>query len=211
MICDSGGNVYHQNVVYPEKIAKSIAALRHSRSDVDSSALSTAANFTCGSVVRFSLSIDTQNQVVTGVNFSSSGCGFMLATADVLAESVMKKRLVDLHGLADVDLNEHIRKCLDEIPSERRECVAACIEALRAAFADFRKRQIEEFLGEKALICTCFGVSEETIESFLSEPGAIATGFFTIEEITRATGAGGGCGSCRMLIQEMIDMRSNRI
>jgi len=191
-------------VVYPEKIAKRITALRRNRSDVDSNARGTAANFSCGSFARFSLSIDTQSRIVNGANFSSNGCGFMLAAADVLAESVLKKRLADLRGLADADQSEHIRKCLGEIPSERRECVAACIEALHAAFADFRARQIEEFHGEKALICTCFGVSEETIESILSEPGAIATGF-TVEDITRVTSAGGGCGSCRMLIQEILD------
>ena len=196
-----------KSVVYPKKIAQRLTELSHNRSVVDSNALGTAANFTCGSFVRFSLSIDTQSQIVSGANFSSNGCGFMLTAADVLAESVMKKRLVDLHGLSDADQNEHIRKCLGEISSERGECVAACIEALRASFADFRARQIEEFQGEKGLICTCFGVSEETIESILSEPGTLATGAFTVEEITRATGAGGGCGSCRMLIQEMLDMR----
>jgi NifU-like protein involved in Fe-S cluster formation/bacterioferritin-associated ferredoxin len=200
-----------KSVVYPEKITKSIAALRHNRSVVDSNAIGTAANFSCGPFVRFSLSIDTQSQIVTHVNFSSNGCGFMLAAADVLAESVINKRLGDLHGLADAEQNEHVKKYLGEIPSERRECVTACIEALRAAFADLRKKQIEEFQGEKALICTCFGVSEETIESILSEPGAIATGPSTVEEIIRATRAGSGCGSCWMLIQEMLDTRLDNI
>ena len=192
-------------MVYPEKIAKRLTRRRRIISAVGSNATATAANFSCGSFVRFSLSIDGESHVVADAVFESNGCGFMLAAADVLAVTVIKKRLVDLHGLAAADLHEQVRNNLGEIPSGRRECVDACIEALRSAFADFRATQIEEFQGEKAFICTCFGVSEKTIETFLSEPGAVATGFLTVEEITRATGAGGGCGSCRMLIQELID------
>ncbi len=178
---------------------------------VDNNALGTAANFTCGSFVRFSLLIDTESRTVVEASFSSNGCGFMLAAADALAESVSKKHVTELHGLDDAELNQIIYNSLGEFPSERKECLAACIESLRSAFADFRAKQIEEFQGEKALICTCFGVSEETIETLLSEPGAIATGFFSVEEITRLTNAGSGCGSCRMLIQEMIDTRFDNI
>jgi NAD(P)H-nitrite reductase large subunit len=65
---------------------------------------------------------------------------------------------------------------------------------------DFRAFQIEEWSGEKALICTCFGVSEETIENLVKE-----NSLETIEEVTAACNAGGGCGSCQPLIQEIID------
>ncbi len=193
-------------MVYPEEIANRIAALRHKQTNEGSNAFGTAANFDCGSFVRFSLSIDIEGNIVTDAGFESNGCGFMLAAADCIAQSLIKKRLIDLHGLSDADLNEQIQKKFGDIPSERRECINACIEALRAAFADFRTKQIEEFQGEKALICTCFGVTEETIESLLSESGALATGFLTVEDITLATNAGGGCGSCRMLIQEILDV-----
>lgn len=124
----------------------------------------------------------------------------MLAAADALAEYVSKKDLADLHGLADAELNKQIQTSLGDVPSDRRECVTACIEALRSAFSDHRARQIEEFRGEKALICTCFGVPEETIETL------IATGSLTtVDQVTRLCNAGSGCGSCRMLIQGMID------
>lgn len=185
----------------------SLARLRHNRLIADSNATGTAPNFSCGSFVRFSLSIDGESQIVADAAFESNGCGFMLAAADVLAESVTNKHLADLHGLADADLKEHFQKSLGEIPSERRECVAACIEALRTAFADFRARQIEEFQGEKALVCTCFGVSEERIESILSELAgtSVERTVFSVDDITRITHAGSGCGSCRMLIQEILD------
>ena len=73
-------------------------------------------------------------------------------------------------------------------------------DALQNSFADFRVSQIEEFAGEKALICTCFGVSEETIEHLIKEKS-----LETVEEVTNGCNAGGGCGSCQLLIQEIID------
>jgi NifU-like protein len=91
---------------------------------------------------------------------------------------------------------------LGEFPAGRGHCPEIGLEALRAALADYRKFRIEEFSGEKALICTCFGVSEEKIEGVISE-----LGLETVEEVGDACNAGSGCGSCRMLIQEMLDYR----
>jgi NAD(P)H-nitrite reductase large subunit len=51
------------------------------------------------------------------------------------------------------------------------------------------------------LICTCFGISEDTIQSVISETGAE-----TVEAVGDACNAGTGCGSCRFLIQELIDI-----
>ena len=124
----------------------------------------------------------------------------MLASADVLAESLAGKHLSELHGLDETELISDIQNELGEIPAGRLLCITACIDSLRAAFADFRARQIEEFQGEKALICTCFGVSEETIQTVINKDPLI-----TVEDVAAVCRAGRGCGSCRMLIQELID------
>ena len=187
---------------YPEKIAERLNSLRHTGVSVGVNAVGTEANFSCGSFVRFKLSIDAKSQYVVGANFSSNGCGYMLAAADVLAEAVVNKHLGDLHGLNTAELSALIRDQLDETPKDRRDCIDAATSALRVAFADFRTRQIEEFHGEKALICTCFGITEERIETII-EQNAITS----VDQVSRRCNAGSGCGSCRMLIQEMIDSR----
>ena len=125
----------------------------------------------------------------------------MLAAADAIAEHVSGKDLTDLHGLADAELKKTIQKGLGEFPATRRECTAACIEALRAAFAHYRTKQIEEFRGEKALVCTCFGVTEETVEDLI-----VKNTLTIVDEVTDLCKAGSGCGSCRPLIQEMLDL-----
>ncbi len=126
----------------------------------------------------------------------------MLAAADVLSEYVSGRELKELHGLPNDELRTHVSRVLGELPDERHDCAISTIEALRSAFNDLRSRRVKEFRGEEALICTCFGVSQERIEILIDE-----TKLETVDEITRACNAGAGCGSCKMLIQEMLDDR----
>jgi NifU-like protein len=187
---------------YPAKVNERFCSQRHSRRIVDGNALGVEASFVCGSFVRFSLRIDTSLKAIAEAAFQTNGCGFMIAAADVLADAVTGRRLTELHGLNDAELQGQIENELDSFPQDRRHCGEACVAALHAAFADHRTRQVEEFRGENALICTCFGISEETIESCISENGVT-----TVEAVTDRCKAGSGCGSCRMLIQEVIDIR----
>jgi bacterioferritin-associated ferredoxin len=139
--------------------------------------------------------------VSSGAKFKSSGCGFAVAAADVLTEKILDCRLTDLHGLDKNELKGEIETRLEEFPEHRAHCREMCFDALRAALADFRSFQIEEFAGEKLLICTCFGVSEEEIEKVIEEYQAVS-----VEEVSDVCNAGTGCGSCQFLIQEMIDI-----
>ncbi len=191
---------------YPPKVQNRFDSPRKAAITDGANAFGRSASFKCGSFVSFSFEIDTETKAVTAIGFQSNGCGYMIALADLLAETLKDRQLSELHGLINDDLNSKIDKEIGLFPSGRRQCRDACIEALRTAFADFRTKQIEEFSGEKALVCTCFGVSEETIEMHLRERSVE-----TVDEVTQICNAGGGCGSCRMLIQEMIDSSGFRV
>ena len=149
------------------------------------------ATFVCGTFVSFSLRIDGVSGQVNDIKFRSSGCGFMIATADVLCETFKRRRLADLHGLQNDELRSIITAELGTNDDSRLHCGETCISALHAAFSDHRKRCMEEFSGDKALICTCFGISEETIERHIAS-GTLET----VDEVTAVSRAGGGCGSC---------------
>jgi NifU-like protein len=158
------------------------------------------ASFICGAFVAFSIAIDADTKSVVGARFRTNGCGYMIAAADCLTEMVKGKHLSDLHGLNENDLRDLIFEMLGELGASRQQCADCSIRALRSAFADYRSRQVEEFRGEKALICTCFSVTVETLELNINEKL-----IKTVDEVTQRCRAGGGCGSCRMLIQEMLD------
>ncbi|RLA19512.1 MAG: (2Fe-2S)-binding protein [Gammaproteobacteria bacterium] len=57
---------------------------------------------------------------------------------------------------------------------------------------------------QKTVICTCTGTSKEKIEQL------IAKGADTIDEISSATGANTGCGSCDILILELLAQENQK-
>jgi NifU-like protein len=185
---------------YPPEISERFHAPRFAGESRAANATGADASFVCGSLVRFALVIDPDSKEILAAKFTTNGCGYMTAAADVLAETIRHKRLVELHGLHDEVMAGWIADRLGEFPKARGQCAQVCIAALHKALADFRTHQIEEWQGEKALICTCFGVSEETIEVAIGNRKLL-----TVDEVTEECSAGGGCGSCRPLIQDILD------
>ncbi len=182
-------------MIYPPAIVRILDDLRHADNKA-ANCVGKDANFSCGCVVRIGLAIDLESRIVREAKFVTNGCGWMVASAEIICKFLDGKELGDLHGLSDSEMLNR----LGPVEIERAACVSASIAAVKAAFADFRLRQIEEFSGEKALICTCFGVTEDRIVTAINEYA-----LKTVEQVGLNTNAGTGCGSCRMLIQEIID------
>ncbi|MGB5012715.1 MAG: (2Fe-2S)-binding protein [Pyrinomonadaceae bacterium] len=189
-------------MVYPAKISTRLKNIRHFRQLGGDRVSGTGARFACGCFVRYSVSIDDGTKLIRDISFMTNGCGYMSAAADEIADAVKGRRLTELHGLDDFKLFDSITTSLGPVPVDRRECLEACSQALHAALADFRRLRLKEFSGESALICTCFSVTEERIEAIITETDAQS-----VDDVSTACNAGLGCGSCRMMIDEMIDAR----
>ena len=187
---------------YPDKITEFFNAPRRAGKPARTNAVGTGASFTCGSFARFYLEIDSSTKEIREARYQTNGCGFAIAAAEVLTGKIVGRKLTELHGLDHTEFFGEIESELGRFDAARTHCAELCFDALQAAFGDFRALQIEEFAGEKALICTCFGVSEETIQTLISENRAE-----TVEEIGALCHAGNGCGSCRFLIQELLDFQ----
>jgi NifU-like protein involved in Fe-S cluster formation/bacterioferritin-associated ferredoxin len=186
---------------YPDKINRLFAARVRAGKAARTNSVGTGASFVCGSFVRFYLEIDVPGKEIRDARYKTNGCGFAVAAAETLTGKIVGRRLTELHGLNPSEFFSELESELGAFPAGRRHCAALCLDALQAALQDFRALQIEEFAGEKVLICTCFGVSEETIQAIIAENEAE-----TVEEIGALCHAGTGCGSCRFLIQELIDV-----
>ncbi len=139
--------------------------------------------------------------LIVDARFRTNGCGFMTAAADVVAGYLRGKALTDLHGLNDVELRDLVHEAVGSFPVDREECATIVFEALHKTLSEYRASRLREFKGEEALICTCFGVTEETIVAVIA-----ANGLTEVGEVSDICRAGAGCGSCRMLIRELIDM-----
>src|SRR5688572_30408942 len=154
--------------IYPQPISE-IASLPgfsgycHEGED----AFGKSASLICGSFIRFGLRVDRVTKRIEGIRYASNGCGFAVATAEILARELHGAGLIDLHGTDQIaDL---IQSKLGDFPPGRAHCSEIVIDALRAALANYREHVIEEFQGEKALICTCFGVTEATVVDLIDE------------------------------------------
>ena len=158
----------------------------------------------CGGHVRFSLQVD-ERQVVSQAKFKAAGCDVLVASSSLLTERVVNVSTAEA-AIIGQD-RDALRSSLAETEAGRYDCEPsrehcpqlAC-DALLAAVREYSEAARDDWAGDEALICTCFFVSERTIEN------EIATrGLNTVAQVTRACNAGGGCGSCHQLIQEILD------
>jgi NifU-like protein involved in Fe-S cluster formation/bacterioferritin-associated ferredoxin len=182
---------------YPEEVSRRSRFPRQAGVPAVFDTKGTGVSLECGVSVRMFLTFGGGSGRIDGVHFASNGCGWAVAAAEVIAEKISGASLRELHALEDI--REEIVSEIGEIPSAREQCVQIGLEAVRKALADHRERIAEEWTGEKALICSCFGISEGTIEEI------VAKGSASVEEVGSACSAGTGCGSCQMLIREIIE------
>ena len=152
-----------------------------------------AASLECGASLRVSLQIDEAHRI-SQAKFKAAGCTSLVAFLSMLTERII--------GLAPVDAAVIAKgpTLLSEGELGNSECAKLACQALITAIAHYSDAAREEWFGDEALICTCFCVSERTIEHEIQ-----AKGLTTVVEVTRACNAGGGCGSCHQLIEEMLD------
>jgi NifU-like protein len=95
---------------------------------------------------------------------------------------------------------EALKSVTANLQPEREHCPQLACDALLAAIREYSDAARDEWIGDEALICSCFFVSERTIEGEIA-----ARGLTSVAEVTRACNAGGGCGSCHQLIQEILE------
>ena len=154
-----------------------------------------AASLSCGAHVRFSIQVD-EAHAVSQARFRAAGCEVLIAAASVLTEQVTGLSTADaaVVGQKPEALSEQLG-----VEPDKAQCVEMACEALLDAIRDYSNAAREDWAGDEALICTCFFVSERTIEREIQ-----VQGLTTVAEVTRACNAGAGCGSCHQLIQEIL-------
>jgi len=153
-----------------------------------------AASLVCGAQVRFSIQVDEAHSI-SQARFRAAGCDVLVAAASLLSEQVEGKNTAEAAAIGQdaVALSE-------QMGSVEMRCVELACNALLDAIREYSDAAREDWAGDEALICTCFFVSERTIEREIQ-----TRGLTTVAEVTRVCNAGGGCGSCHQLIQEILE------
>jgi NifU-like protein len=162
----------------------------------DADAIGEAGSFSCGGMLRMTLRIDA-TQRINDVRFRAIGCSLLIAGVSILTETVKGMTTAEAAALAQSPALA--AALLGVFPEARLPCLGLCCDVLVSAIQHFSDAKRQEWNGEDALICTCFGVSEKTIESEIETKNLT-----TIAEVTSACNAGAGCRSCYSLIEDIL-------
>ena len=157
-----------------------------------------AGSLTCGASVRISVRVDEAQRIVDA-KFKAAGCSLLVASCSLLTEAINSKTTGEAAALAQSPANT--LSLFDAgAADDNTRCATLACTALLAAITRYSDSARDEWEGDEALICTCFGVSERRIEHEI-ETG----GLRTIAEVTKACNAGAGCRSCYSLIEDILD------
>lgn len=157
-----------------------------------------AASLECGANVRLSIQIDESHRIAQA-KFKAAGCTELVTSLSRITERVS--------GMTPAEAAMAAQSPSDFFTNtSQMSCAKLACDALLCAIQKYSDAAREEWNGDDALICTCFCVSERVIALEIEQKG-----LGTIAEVTRACNAGGGCGSCHPLIEEIIECVNTRL
>lgn len=158
----------------------------------DADVIGEAGSLACGDSLKLFLKID--NGIVTDAKFQTFGCGSAVASSSILTEMIIGKPLDEVRKITNKDIAE----MLGGLPPEKMHCSVMGHEALEDA--------MQKYFNEKTsntnvkIICKCFDVTDAQIRHAIEE-----NNLKTLDEVTYYTKAGGACGMCKSLIQNILD------
>ncbi|MBP8179283.1 MAG: Fe-S cluster assembly protein NifU [Spirochaetes bacterium] len=148
----------------------------------------------CGDALTLYLKLD--GDIIVDAKFKTFGCGSAIASSSALTEMIKGKTIEE----AAMITNKDIVDFLGGLPDQKMHCSVMGQEALEKAIKKIKGETIEdEHEDEGAVICQCFGVTENVIRRVIRE-----NNLTTVEDVTNYTKAGGACGSCIPKIEDIL-------
>ncbi|MBW4518449.1 MAG: Fe-S cluster assembly protein NifU [Scytolyngbya sp. HA4215-MV1] len=150
----------------------------------------------CGDALRLHLKIDVESDTILDARFQTFGCTSAIASSSALTELIKGLTLDEALQIT----NKEIADYLGGLPEAKMHCSVMGQEALEAAIYKYRGIEVEHHEeDEGALICTCFGITDNKIRRVIIE-----NDLTTVEQVTSYVKAGGSCGSCLADIEDLI-------
>ena len=183
---------------YSEKVMDHYRNPRNVGKIDNADAIGEAGSLTCGDSLKIYLKI--KDGIVTDAKFQTFGCGSAVASSSILTEMIIGKSVEEVKKITNKDIADQ----LGGLPPEKMHCSVMGYEALEDALKNFDDMtDLDDLREEKTaekIVCTCFNVTENLIWEAIKQ-----NGLRTVEEVTNYTKAGGACGKCKGLIQDIID------
>lgn len=184
---------------YTEKVKEYFVNPKNIGALQDANAIGEVGSLSCGDALKLYLKVE--NDVIIDASFETFGCASAIASSSALTEMLKGMKIEDAEKLTNKDIADF----LGGLPKEKLHCSVMGAEALEAAIRNYKGLPPIEHEEEGKLICYCFNVSEETIRKAIE-----VNNLQTLEDVTQATKAGGGCRGCHDAILDILDeMNSN--
>ena len=89
----------------------------------------------CGDVMRLQIKVNDQG-IIEDAKFKTFGCGSAIASSSLATEWIKGKSVDDAEKIKNVDIVQELN-----LPPVKIHCSVLAEDAIKSAFADFRKKQ----------------------------------------------------------------------
>ena len=137
-------------MLYSEKVMDHFTHPRNVGEIVDADGVGTVGNAKCGDIMQ--MFIKVENNIIVDVKFKTFGCGAAIATSSMATELVKGKSIDEALELT----NSAVVEALEGLPPVKVHCSVLAEEAIKAAVADYYKKNgIEKEIPEAAHCHDC--------------------------------------------------------
>jgi nitrogen fixation NifU-like protein len=143
---------------YSEKVLDHFTNPRNVGEIENADGVGTVGNAKCGDIMQMFLKIE--NNVIVDCKFKTFGCGAAIATSSMATEMIKGKTVDEALQLT----NKAVVEALEGLPAVKIHCSVLAEEAVKAAVADYYKKNGIEF-DAKVLECTEEGCCHLAAES----------------------------------------------
>ncbi len=122
-------------MIYSEKVMEHFANPRNVGEIPDADGIGEVGNAKCGDIMRIYLKVEDGR--IADVKFKTFGCGAAVATSSMATEMIQGKPLEEALKLT----NKAVAEALDGLPPVKMHCSVLAEQAVKAAVADYYRRQ----------------------------------------------------------------------
>ena len=121
--------------MYSAKVMEHFANPHNVGEMPDANGVGEVGNQKCGDIMK--MYIKVENNVITDVKFLTFGCGAAIATSSMATDLIKGQPLSEALKLT----NKAVVEALDGLPAVKLHCSVLAEQAIKAAVADYYKRQ----------------------------------------------------------------------